>query len=844
MAEESGLPRSTAPPAPLGPAPAVTATPSPPSLPPRPGPLHRLLGVLGRLFPADSGEPQRRTGYVSDSRRDLSYLLVAAAIAIGLAVLWSWIVRVQPVPPGGDPSTWLLTSYSFLGLPSTPGVQPLAYPPLAFPFVGLSVVLGGGPLVGGRIYMAAAIAVLGVAIYVFGRSVLERPSLALVLEGLWLAEPDFQQLYYFGGYPNIFSLIFLLLSVAFLTRYLRSRRPLHLLLFWVFATVCVLSHSLTGAVLGGILAVLAVFLVLVGRLPRTMLFSRAGGVGAAILAGGTLAYYGGTAALGIAHPSYLESTPLSISKTQLLPTVLRPFYITSVPQWITGSTVSLSPTVSLGILVAASLGIGAAVLALRVLRPAWLTTPWLTLAAMMLTVFVIALIAYALSIQLDYRRLPYFLYGPAIAAVLFPVDLYLSNRMSRPPAPREVEPKKRWARLAYRHPRLRRWRRWVDPVIVVAGLLLLTAVVQVVTVPSGTNYESFYTLYAHDQSFLSAVNAISNSGIDGSVIATTPYVAHWPSTITNTRTTYVPSLSNGNAYAASHVQDGETTSVSLAGRYTVTNSLVGATIPGVRPGDFNSSPIFCAFAGNVYQPVLQLVANSLVVGVAGGTPVALSPAGSAAPPLGVVNGGTGFAFQFVGPGFVLNETVTAEPASASVLIALTATANATSPLLLTSIGARLATLPLVASTVFANGPGAFVWNSSGRAGALSTTGSVTPTSALSSVIRLNQTPGAAPTVVLRLNSSNPAGSPVLAFSLLLSTPGASNFLTSFGPFLDTAVVWTNWTARFILYYQGQPPNPVLSPYYLSTEYGATVYAASGSWTVYLLPLSVVPATSG
>src|SRR5215469_6884808 len=104
-----------------------------------------LVAWLKRVFPADTTEPRTRSGYTTDSRRESWYWLVALAIAIGFAALWEWIVRVQPVPPGGDPSTWLITGYAFVGLQTTAGVQPLAYPPLAFPFVGLAVLLGQGP---------------------------------------------------------------------------------------------------------------------------------------------------------------------------------------------------------------------------------------------------------------------------------------------------------------------------------------------------------------------------------------------------------------------------------------------------------------------------------------------------------------------------------------------------------------------------------------------------------------------------------------------------------------------------------------------------------------------------
>ena len=63
-------------------------------------------------------------------------------------------------------------------------------------------------------------------------------------------------------------------------------RP-HLLTFWVATTVTVLSHSLTAAVLAGTVLFILVALVLVRRLPRGFLVSRAGEVGAGSLRSGS-----------------------------------------------------------------------------------------------------------------------------------------------------------------------------------------------------------------------------------------------------------------------------------------------------------------------------------------------------------------------------------------------------------------------------------------------------------------------------------------------------------------------------------------------------------------------------
>lgn len=792
-----------------------------------------LVAWLKRVFPADTREPSTKSGYASDSRRDAWYWLVALAIALGFTALWLWLVRVEPVPPGGDPSTWLITGYAFVGLPTTIGVQPLAYPPLAFPFVGVSVLLGQGPLLGGRIFMGACIGVLGLATYMLNRALLERPSLALLGEGLLLGEPDFQQLYYFGGYPNIFSLIFLIFAVAYFVRFLRSRRPSHLFLFWVATTACLLSHSLTGVVLLGIIVFLALGLWTVRRLPRTLVTSRAGLAGIAVFVVGVGGYYLGTYFANVTHPSYFDSSPTS-TKTQLLPTVLRPFYLTAPSQWLTGTTTVLTANQSLDIIVVVTVALLAGVALVRWRRPGWLTTPWLTLAAWFAAIFAGALAAYLLNLPIDYRRFPYFLYGPAILAALFPFDWALSEWLSRD-----------WSeylarRAARRHrapPRPRpRWRSRVDPTVTLGSLAALVVVAGLSTAPSGTSYESYYTLYAHNDQFLTAIDAIAGSGVDGNLVATTPYVAHWPSTITATRTTYVPALSNGNSYASAHVADGETTSITLAGRYTVTNTLVGATVPGVAAGDFNSSPIVGAFAGNIYQPLFQMPAASIVVNLSNNASYVVAPQSAAAPPIAEIDGGYGYQFAFPVPGAVVFQNVTAFPNSQELSVSLNARANATT-VLVTALSARFTSVNLVPSNVTAGvAAGTFDWSSGTRNGNFTTSGAVAPTTALGRLVPFNSTPGAAPAVLLRVNATGASGAAALGLVVTLTVPASYNEIPSIGPWIDTTQTWTSWDIRFLLAYS-QVATLRISTSYVQEEYLGAVYITSGPWTVYVLPAS-------
>jgi len=788
--------------------------------------------LVRRLLPRTTNEPRTVSGYLEDAPYGSWYLIAAFAIGLAFAALWLWVARVEPVPPGGDPSTWMLTAYAFVGLPTTSGVQPLGYPPLSFPFVGLAIVAGGGPLLGGRIFMAGAIVVLGVAGYLLGRTLLGRPSLAIAFEGLWLGEPDFQQLYYFGGYPNIFALIFLALAVAFFVRYLRSRRPIHLLAFWIAVTVCILSHSLTGVVLLGIIAVACLGLAATSRLPRSLVTSRAGQVGFAVFALSSLAYYAGTALAGIGHPTYLEGVSTNEAKNYLLPTALRAFYLTAPTGWFGGTTATISADVALGITLVIGFGIVATWLILFVRRRGWLSARWTILAAWILTVLAGATVAFVASIPVDFRRLPYFLYPPALLIVLYPIDIVLTARLNGERLGRTTP-----ASAARRGPPpSARWRRGAEPALTVAGLLVVVGITVIFTVPAGESFETFYTEYAHDSDFLAVVDDIAASAVPGNVITTTPYVAHWPSTITTTRLTYVPSLANGNGYAASHVADGETTSVTLTGALTVTNSVVGATIPGLQAGDFNASPIYGVFSGNVYQPLLQLpLAYLSAVLTAGNVTRALVTPGAPAPPVVPLAGGVGYGLNFSTPGITTWENVTAVPGTATVTIQL---AVATGPGLPINgvLGRIVPSAGLFGTAAPTASAGGFSWYEATRTGNYSTTGTVTPAAAFSHINPGTPSAGVVPAMLFRENASDQShGTHFLSLEIDLATPDAANLIPSIGPWLSTTAIWQGWGIRFFLYYNGTASSRPFSADYLAAEYGATLFSRSGPWEVYLLP---------
>ena len=820
---------------------------SPPAAPPAAGslpPVRRpsiVRRVLNRLFPAETDEPRTSTGFAADVGNEYLWGLLAVIVAAAAAGLWLWITRVYPVPPGEDPSTWILTSYAYIGLPH-PAVSSLyGYPPASFPPLGLAVLAGGGPLVGGRIYTVAILLTLGVATYLFGRTLLVRPPLALLGEGLLLAEPDFSQIYYFGGYPNLFALAFMLLALAFLLRYLRTRRPGYLLAFWGFTAVTAISHSLTAVILAATLVVLFFGLIVVGRFPRKLIASKWGAGGLALVVGALAAYYGSTSLFGIGHPAYLVAN--TVSGTSLLPAMLTPFHIPVLVDAATGqSAFALSAGQTVAIVGASALVILLSFFLLLWRRPKALTTPWLVLAASFLAVFIGALAAYFLGISTDYRRFQYFLYVPGIFVVMMFADLLVEWVTGRPVAGvARVAAERLPAPVVRSRRRPVRWHRFTDPIllVLVVGILLLATVYY--TVPAGTTFETYYARNGHDSTFLTAMNAIGTSGIDGNILSSTILAGHWPSTVTGDRVTYEVSFFAGNAqqYTPSQVAAGELTTLTLGARYSATNELVVASIPGTDPGTFNSSPVYGVFTGDFYRPILRLPTPSLLVTFANGTQDSVSPLGSPAPLVDEISNGTGYSLTFGVLGATVVETVQAAPTAPTLSIAFHATA--TGPENLTQVAFRLGTVSQVQGNVSTNGtPGTFTWQTNSRTGNVTTFGNVTPAAALSSVVPYNSTPGAAASVGVKALAAGSNGSPSIDVALSLTSPGLFNVFPRPGPWISADQVWANWTARFAILYNSTSQNGLGLEAYLETEYTAAVYVQSGLWIVMVLP-SPLPA---
>ncbi|HEY6237977.1 MAG TPA: hypothetical protein VIZ68_02170, partial [Thermoplasmata archaeon] len=520
-------------------------------------------------------------------------------------------------------------------------------------------------------------------------------------------------------------------------------------------------------------------------------------------------------------------------------TVLLPFHISNLVRIFTGSTAAISNGQTVALIGGACVAVLAAFVGLRVFRRSWLTTSWIVVTAGVLAVLLEALAGYALSIATDYRRFQYFLFAPLVGAALLALEAVLegieelwSASSSADPVeatePRRAPPPSRIGRPSGRSS---------EAVLVVVTVVVLLGAANYYTLPAGENYEAYFARYAHDQGFVDLVNSITDSGVDGNLITTTPFSGHWPSALTS-RVTYVPSpIGTVNSqFSAVQIQNGELTELTLGERYVTTNALVGAGIPGIAPGDFNSSPDIGAFVYSYYQDVLRLPPWAFQVGLSNGSTFTPFPVGLAAPPVSPINGGYGYQISSTVQGVTFVENVSTSPGLPTVEIHLTVySSNAsTNP---TFLQARVAAIGGVSTTLEPSAtPGEFFWNTTTKAAALSTIGEVTPTGGLDKVTPYNSTTGSTATVVVRQNATDPTiGDPILTLQLNVTTPAAFNVLTTLGPWVQADQTWSSWGIRFALQYNGSTSLALVTPEFLQEEYGAAEFGQSGQWAVFILP---------
>lgn len=826
-----GSPRPPpAPPPGAAPAPAVAAKAP---VPAPPGWVRRLIR---HWIPATSDLARRPDGLTSAPGPDRLSLLVAVGIAVFAATVFEWMIQISPVPPGGDEGTWLLLSYPYVGLPGTFQAPLLSYPPASFPLLGAAVVAGGGPLEGARIFSGILVAGLGLSMYWLGRAMFTLRSVALIIEGAFYAQPDFQQLYYFGSYPNMFGFVFFFLAIAFAIQFLRSRRRLHLALFWVTATVAVLSHALIAIDLAAILALVGLALLVYRRLPRE-LFSATGIAGAVLFFSSAIGYYVLAPRLGAAPPNYITSSAITESRSTLaLPVVMKPFYLEVLSNVIRGSGFNLSTNLTLEILWGASLAMVAAVVILRFAAPRLMTYRVLFLAAWFLSIFLIALATWYANVTTDYRRFAYFLYPATLLGAGFVADLSVVTLLETlRPGLEGVPPDPD----GWKHPQLPpwRWRRWdrrhatVAAFTVVAAVLLIGAG-NAYTLHNARNYAVFFSLAGHDQSFVDAMAAVKGSSVPGSILSDTSVVDRWPSTLTS-RAVFEARPPTGFTYTPANLVDDELANFAIGDRYGVTNDLVWGLIPGATAVTFNASPVYALDSYGVPRQVYQAPPGQIYVtldGQTSGTPAYahgdplpnfVFPTSPTDPTMQVV---------FNDTGFQLIETISAVAGAPSLSVTLSAVATGAKNL--TGLTVKLVSSSGSYNPVTETSPQDFNWFTNTTSGNYSTDSTITGGS-ITNVLPANLTTGRGGAI--SFGSYDPTGTDRISFSWVSNTPGAANTATGVVGYFSATQLFALWSARFVLTYNATTLTGPGAVYYFETEYGATLFGTWDEWTVLLLP---------
>ena len=808
-----------------------------------PSPRRRgLAAVFDRWVPPTSPARRRPDGLILNPRLGWVSLGIAIAIATLAALVYESLISIAPVPPGGDSGTWILMSYPYAGLPYPTQAAPLTYPPLSFPFLGLSVLVGG-PLNGGRLFAGVVIGAMGLAFYFLGRSMFQLRIVPLLMEGALYIQPDFQQLYYFGAYPNMFGFVFFFLAIGLALRFLRSRRPRHLALFWGATAAAVLSHALVAVLLLGLLAVVGVLLLAFRRLPREILLSRAGIIGSLGALVSSFAYYGGQAFFNLGGPNYLaEGSLAEATSRSLFPSMLKPLYLQQLSTAINGAGFTLTETNSVEISAVLAVGTLAFLVMARLLVPRLVSFRHLILASWLLSALLVSLACYAAGIGADYRRVAYFLYPLTILGIGLVLDLFLAYVLS-PPAPADLQAPIGAPKVRPLAPGPLRWRRWsgrqaIYVALVAAVVVVSVGVADAYTIPRAQADAKFFTKPGHDAGFVSTMSAVAGSTIPGSIFSSTQVVDRWPATLT-ARNVYEVRSPTGFTYSPLYLEQDELAFLALNYQLVVTNGQVAAAIPGLNATYFTAAPVFGLYDSGVFHQISQVSPGGIFVTLAGGKATSVFPNGTFVPPevIAPSSSPANYTLELVynGSGFRLVENITAVPGSSSVDVLLTAVATGTKNI--TGVHGTIYGATGRPQTITSSGT-TFGWYANTTSGNYSTSGRLTTPGVLTSVAYYagNATTKARSGSVTFASSVTPStGNPSLSVGVELSASGTSNPVATIQGLVSSPSVLTAWECRFALFWNGSSATGPTAIAFFETVYGAVPFAVAGDWTVLLLP---------
>lgn len=782
-----------------------------------------------------------------DPRHTWTSLGIAVAIAVLAALLFESLIRIQPVPPGGDTGTWLFLSYAYAHLPYPPQAAPFTYPPASFPFLGAAVVLVG-PLNGARLFAGVVIALMGLSFYYLGRSMFQLRVVPLLMEAALFLQPDFQQLYYFGAYPNMFGFIFFFLALGLGLRFLRSRNPRHLALFWGAAAVAILAHALVGLILIGGIAFLGIILLVYRRLPRELLTSRTGILSFFGALAACLAYYAGQSVLQLGGPNYLAEGSLAEATSRaLFPSVLKPFYLQTISTVINGTGFTLTVDNSVQIVAgvfAAAVGV---LLLVRATVPRALSFRHAVLAAWLLSAFAICLGCYALGIGADYRRVAYFIFPLTILGIGLVLDLFLAYVMTPAEVKDVLEPLGA-PKLKPLTPAPFRWQRWSLAQGTFAFVVAITVVTSLVvadtyTVPKAKADARFFSSTGHDAGFVDAMNAVDRSPVPGSIFSATQSVDRWPAALTS-RNIYEVRSPTGFTYSQIYLQQDEQAFLTLNYALTASNGLVTASVPGFGASYLTAAPVFGVYDAGVLHQVSQVSSSGIFTTLSGGKPTSLFPNGSFVPPevrLGPSASDPSYSLLYNETGYVLIENVTAPAGTSHIDVTLTALATGATGL--TALHASLYGATGLPEVIQSTG-GSFTWVANTTAANYATSGRLLTPGVLTSVPYYPGNATLKPksgSVTFAAPPTSSGGNRSLTVGIELSASGVSNPVASaLTGITEGSAVLSQWQCRFALFWSGSTASGPNAITFFETNYAATPFTVNGTWTVLELPAVLPP----
>ncbi len=349
------------------------------------------------------------------------------------------------------------------------------------------------------------------------------------------------------------------------------------------------------------------------------------------------------------------------------------------------------------------------------------------------------------------------------------------------------------------------------------------------TYPGLTEFQQQYTGPLHSWAYVHAMEAISNSGLPGSVLSLSGGATlHWTFAMTD-RNVYSPTIVSGFVFKQSRVIDDQLAYFPFHSWTAVSNGVEYVSVPGNTSEFFYGAPVLGALRFGTPTPILEFPPDGFVVTLANGSAVPAYSPGGPIPSITVVNGSVpSIVIRYVTSDFVL--TVTSTTSTGGVTY-VNSTATATGSAGLKSLASQIRQVQGVTIRPKLAAPNAssFVWNvgltpyrSVIASGAVAPPGTV----ALRNAFSLD---------LARTSTNIFNGSPALSLSVSFQVPGANSLGSTLPALLDSAAILQNWNVRFVLLNNITRATERATEVFLEQEFGATPYFGEGQWEVLLLP---------